>query len=135
MSTSCRSSCRGESSRAMTTWPRTTAPTSSRTSGISFVRRSTTGQNVNVVALAVTEGEDKPLKYPTMFAKADLVLLTEMDLLPHLPNTNIAALDDALARVMPEPRIIRFSAQERTGVVGWIEWLTSCRAALAGEMV
>jgi hydrogenase nickel incorporation protein HypB len=93
------------------------------------------GQNVNVVALAVTEGEDKPLKYPTMFAKADLVLLTKMDLLPHLPNTNMAAIDDALARVMPEPRIIRFSAQERTGVVGWIEWMTSCRAALAGEMV
>ncbi len=93
------------------------------------------GQNVNVVALAVTEGEDKPLKYPTMFAKADLVLLTKIDLLPHLPKTNMAAIGDALARVMPEPRMIRMSAQERIGVDGWIEWLTSRRAALAGETV
>jgi hydrogenase nickel incorporation protein HypB len=93
------------------------------------------GQNVNVVALAVTEGEDKPLKYPTMFAKADFVLLTKIDLLPYLPKTNLAAIDDALARVMPEPRIIRMSAQECIGVEGWIEWLTSRRAALAGETV
>ena len=42
------------------------------------------GQAVNVVALSVTEGEDKPLKYPVMFRKADLVLLTKVDLLPHL---------------------------------------------------
>ena len=43
------------------------------------------GQAANVVALSVTEGEDKPLKYPVMFRKADLVLLTKIDLLPHLP--------------------------------------------------
>lgn len=93
------------------------------------------GQNVNVVALAVTEGDDKPLKYPTMFAKADLVLLTKIDLLPYLPATNMTAIGDALARVMPDPRIIRMSAQERIGVDGWIEWLTSRRGALAGETV
>ena len=44
------------------------------------------GQDVNVVALSVTEGEDKPLKYPMMFQKADLVLLTKIDLLPQLPD-------------------------------------------------
>ena len=47
------------------------------------------GQDVNVVALSVTEGEDKPLKYPTMFQKADLVLLTKIDLLPQLPDVRI----------------------------------------------
>lgn len=93
------------------------------------------GQDVNVVALAVTEGDDKPLKYPTMFAKADLVLLTKIDLLPYLPSTNMSAIGDALARVMPEPRTIRMSAQERIGVDEWIEWLTSRRGALAGETV
>ena len=46
------------------------------------------GQDVNVVALSVTEGEDKPLKYPTMFRKADLVLLTKIDLLPQLPDVS-----------------------------------------------
>lgn len=93
------------------------------------------GQNVNVVALAVTEGEDKPLKYPTMFAKADLVLLTKLDLLPHLKGTNIPAILDALARVMPEPRMICMSAQEGTSVDKWIEWLTSRRGALTRELV
>jgi hydrogenase nickel incorporation protein HypB len=92
------------------------------------------GQNVNVVALSVTEGEDKPLKYPTMFARADLVLLTKLDLLPHL-RTNIAAIRDALARVMPEPQVICMSAQEGTSIDTWIEWLTSRRAALTREMV
>ena len=48
------------------------------------------GQDVNVVALSVTEGEDKPLKYPTMFRKADLVLLTKIDLLPVLPDISVA---------------------------------------------
>ena len=49
------------------------------------------GQAANVVALSVTEGEDKPLKYPVMFRKADLVLLTKTDLLPHLPDVSVAA--------------------------------------------
>src|SRR5579864_1790240 len=62
------------------------------------------GQSVNVVALSVTEGEDKPLKYPTMFSKADLVLLTKLDLLPHLPNVRLDAIRDALSRVMPDPQ-------------------------------
>jgi hydrogenase nickel incorporation protein HypB len=49
------------------------------------------GQDVNVVALSVTEGEDKPLKYPTMFHKADLVLVTKIDLLPQLPDVSLDA--------------------------------------------
>lgn len=93
------------------------------------------GQNVNVVALSVTEGEDKPLKYPTMFAKADLVLLTKLDLLQYLPNTNMTKIYDALSRVMPEPRAIRVSAQDAVGVDRWVEWLTARRTALMGEAV
>ena len=60
------------------------------------------GQAANVVVLSVTEGEDKPLKYPVMFAAADLVLLTKCDLVPHL-DVDLAKLHDALARVMPRP--------------------------------
>ena len=85
------------------------------------------GQALNVVALAVTEGEDKPLKYPTMFAKADLVLLTKTDLLPHLPNVRLEAVHDAISRVMPKPRIIQFSANDGTGVELWLDWLQSNR--------
>jgi hydrogenase nickel incorporation protein HypB len=81
------------------------------------------GQALNVVALSITEGEDKPLKYPTMFAKADLVLLTKADLLPHLPFVNVDAITDALARVMPNPRLISVSARTGLGIDAWIRWL------------
>jgi len=92
------------------------------------------GQDVNVVALSVTEGEDKPLKYPTMFAKADVVLLTKNDLLPHL-DIDVSAIYHALARVMPDPIVIPLAARQPGGVEGWITWLTQRRAAVATEMV
>lgn len=81
------------------------------------------GQAVNVVALSVTEGEDKPLKYPVMFRKADLVLLTKVDLLPHLPHVRVHAIEDALARTMPEPRMISISGLTGEGVSEWLTWL------------
>jgi len=84
------------------------------------------GQSVNVVALSVTEGEDKPLKYPVMFRKADLVLLTKVDLLPHL-DLSVPALEDALGRVMPRPTMLRISARTGEGVREWISWLEERR--------
>jgi hydrogenase nickel incorporation protein HypB len=88
------------------------------------------GQAVNVVALSVTEGEDKPLKYPVMFRKADLVLLTKVDLLPHL-DFRVEAVLDALARVMPRSEVLRVSARSGDGIPGWIAWLEGRRAAQA----
>ena len=87
------------------------------------------GQHVNVVALAVTEGEDKPVKYPVMFRKADLVLLTKVDLLPHLPQMDVQAVLDGIAQVMPANEVIRFSAADGTGVEQWLDWLAERRAA------
>jgi hydrogenase nickel incorporation protein HypB len=81
------------------------------------------GQRANVVALSVTEGEDKPLKYPVMFRKADLVLLTKIDLLPALPDFDRGALDAALARVMPRPRLLALSARSGEGLAQWTDWL------------
>ncbi len=86
------------------------------------------GQAVNVVSLSVTEGEDKPLKYPVMFRKADLVLLTKVDLLPHL-DFDVAAVEAALARVMPKPEVIRLCARTGEGVPAWLGWLAARRAA------
>jgi hydrogenase nickel incorporation protein HypB len=86
------------------------------------------GQAVNVVALSVTEGEDKPLKYPVMFRRADLVLLTKVDLLPHL-DLDLRALEAALARVMPKPALLRVSARTGEGVGEWIAWLAGRRRA------
>jgi len=91
------------------------------------------GQAVNVVALSVTEGEDKPLKYPTMFAKADMVLLTKVDLLLHLPRTRIGAIEESLRQVMPDPQIIWISAYEGVGVDRWAEWLQQQKKRLALE--
>jgi hydrogenase nickel incorporation protein HypB len=87
------------------------------------------GQAANVVALSVTEGEDKPLKYPVMFRKADLVLLTKVDLLPHLPQVDVGAIEDALARTMPEVEMIPVSALTGEGVERWIAWLEARREA------
>jgi hydrogenase nickel incorporation protein HypB len=88
------------------------------------------GQAVNVVALSVTEGEDKPLKYPTMFQKADLVLLTKTDLLRHLPHVKVDKIYDALARVMPEPCVIPLSSLDDDGFDKWLSWLEARRAEL-----
>jgi len=89
------------------------------------------GQHVNVVVLAVTEGEDKPLKYPVMFRGADIVVLTKADLLPHLHDVSVASFEDALARVMPRPRMILVSARTGQGIEEWMSWLGERRTEYA----
>ncbi|MFO7693049.1 MAG: hydrogenase nickel incorporation protein HypB [Vicinamibacterales bacterium] len=91
------------------------------------------GQAFNVVALAVTEGEDKPLKYPVMFRKADLVLVTKTDLLPYLdvrPDT----IDEALGRVMPVPQVFHVSARSGDGMGRWFAWLEAQLAVRSGPI-
>jgi hydrogenase nickel incorporation protein HypB len=92
------------------------------------------GQAINVVALAVTEGDDKPVKYPVMFRNADLVLLTKTDLLPYLPGMDVDAVLRGIAQVMPANKVIRFSAVTGEGVDDWIAWLTAQRGALAPRL-
>ncbi|MFO0746259.1 MAG: hydrogenase nickel incorporation protein HypB [Myxococcota bacterium] len=87
------------------------------------------GQRANVVALSVTEGVDKPLKYPVMFRHADLVVLTKVDLLPYLEDVAVADIEAALAQVMPVPRLISVSARRGTGLDAWLAWLEEQRAA------
>jgi hydrogenase nickel incorporation protein HypB len=88
------------------------------------------GQALNVVALAVTEGEDKPLKYPVMFRKADLVVLTKVDLLPHLPDLDVAALRDGLSRVMPNASMLPVSAKTGEGMAELFAWLEGRRGKI-----
>jgi hydrogenase nickel incorporation protein HypB len=87
------------------------------------------GQAANVVVLAITEGTDKPIKYPVMFRTPDLVVLSKMDLLPHL-RVDIAEIEDALAQVNPNPRMLTVSAESGEGVDDWIDWLETRRARL-----
>lgn len=91
------------------------------------------GQRANVVVLSVTEGVDKPLKYPVMFRHADLVVLSKTDLLPHLPDVSVAEIRDALARVMPSALLIEVSATRGTGLEAWVAWLESQRATTLAE--
>jgi len=89
------------------------------------------GQQANVVVLAVTEGEDKPLKYPVMFHKADLVLISKIDLLPHLPEISLERIVDALRQVMPDPKFIAVSARTGEGIDAWVNWLAEQEKSVA----
>jgi len=84
------------------------------------------GQAKNVVALSVTEGVDKPLKYPVMFKNADLVVLTKTDLLPYL-DVDLAELRDNLAQVMPRPHALEVAATCDLGLAPWLAYLAALR--------
>jgi len=88
------------------------------------------GQTCNVVALAVTEGEDKPLKYPVIFQRADLVLLTKIDLLPHLDGVDVETVRRHLDQVAPGTPLLPLSAKTGAGIGAWIEWIEKRRRAL-----
>jgi len=94
------------------------------------------GEAHKVVILSVTEGEDKPLKYPDMFRAADLMLLNKCDLLPHLTFDIELALAYA-RRINPTLKVIRISATSGEGMPEWLEWLASgCRnAALSTQKI
>jgi hydrogenase nickel incorporation protein HypB len=86
------------------------------------------GEAAKVVMLSVTEGEDKPLKYPDMFRAAKLMLLNKCDLLPHLLFDVEAACAYA-RRVNPGIEIIRVSATGGEGMAEWLEWIARAHAA------
>lgn len=90
------------------------------------------GEHHKVAILSVTEGEDKPLKYPDMFAAADVMLLNKCDLLPYLEFD--ADLAEANARrVNPNLTIFRVSATSGDGMSAWLDWIQSGLEALRGK--
>jgi len=92
------------------------------------------GEACKVVILSVTEGEDKPLKYPDMFAAADLMLLGKTDLLPHVDFDPERALEYA-RRVNPTIAEIRLSARSGEGMAAWLDWiLARARKAAKGAV-
>jgi hydrogenase nickel incorporation protein HypB len=80
------------------------------------------GEAHKVVVLSVTEGEDKPLKYPNMFRAADLMVLNKIDLLPHL-GFDVERCVEYARRVNPGIEVIRTSAMTGAGMVEWTDWL------------
>jgi hydrogenase nickel incorporation protein HypB len=80
------------------------------------------GEAHKVAILSVTEGEDKPLKYPDMFRASDLMLLNKCDLLPYLTFDADLAVENA-RRVNPNIQVIRISATSGEGMDEWLEWI------------
>ncbi len=90
------------------------------------------GEAHKVVILSVTEGEDKPLKYPDMFAAASLMLINKADLLPHVDFDVEASVANA-RRVNPGIKALTVSAKTGEGMEAWYQWLKAARAlAVAG---
>jgi hydrogenase nickel incorporation protein HypB len=95
------------------------------------------GEAAKVAILSVTEGEDKPVKYPDMFHRADLMVLNKVDLLPHLDFD----VDQCLAyarQVNPDIEVLQVSATSGQGMQAWLDWIANRRRALledvAGEL-
>jgi len=82
------------------------------------------GEDSRVMVFSVTEGEDKPLKYPLMFRSVELVLINKSDLLPHL-EVDLDALNRNLDAVNPGVERILLSARTGEGVDEWCSWLES----------
>jgi hydrogenase nickel incorporation protein HypB len=80
------------------------------------------GEARRVVLVSVTEGEDKPLKYPDVFAHADVVLITKVDLVPHL-QFDLPTLRANIERVRPGVKIFELSTTSGVGFDAWLSWL------------
>jgi hydrogenase nickel incorporation protein HypB len=80
------------------------------------------GEDAKVAILSVTEGEDKPLKYPDMFTAARLAVLNKVDLAPYC-GADLAAYESNLRRVNPGIEILMVSARTGEGMAAWVDWL------------
>ena len=80
------------------------------------------GEHAKVVILSVTEGDDKPLKYPDMFAAADVLILSKTDLLPYVDFDADAAVERA-RRINANLDVVRVSAKTGEGMDEWLHWI------------
>jgi hydrogenase nickel incorporation protein HypB len=80
------------------------------------------GEHAKVVLLSVTEGEDKPLKYPGIFLKSELCVINKTDLLPYVPFDLAAARENA-RKVHPDIDLVEISCTARNGLEEWLAWV------------
>ena len=90
------------------------------------------GEDLRTVLLSVTEGEDKPLKYPTIFNTADLAILTKMDL-AEVVEFDLAAAESNIQRVRPGMPVLRVSSKNGAGMGEWLQFLASARDSRRGQ--
>jgi len=87
------------------------------------------GEAAKIVLLSVTEGEDKPLKYPSIFFRSELVIVTKTDLLPYVPFDIVKAEENA-RKVHPGVEIVRVSCTAGDGLSEWLQWLERKKRAV-----
>jgi hydrogenase nickel incorporation protein HypB len=92
------------------------------------------GEEAKIVVLSVTEGEDKPLKYPSIFVKSALMILNKIDLLPYV-NFDVELAKENARRVHPGIEIIETSCTTGAGVQEWQDWLQARRAKRMAAVV
>jgi hydrogenase nickel incorporation protein HypB len=90
------------------------------------------GEAAKIVMLSVTEGEDKPLKYPSIFFKSELLVLNKVDLLPYVPF-NIVSAEENARRINPGIEIVRVSCTTGDGLAEWMTWLDRKQRALRAD--
>ena len=90
------------------------------------------GEHHKVVVMSVTEGEDKPLKYPDMFAAADLMIINKIDLLPYV-EFDVARSKTYAQRINPDLEMIELSATRGQGLDQWYLWLEAGAARAAAR--
>lgn len=92
------------------------------------------GEHAKVVVLSVTEGEDKPLKYPSIFFKAELAVINKIDLLPYVPF-DIAKARENIQKVHPGADIVEVSCTTGEGLDKWLQWLNARRERIFAAAV
>lgn len=85
------------------------------------------GESQRVVIISVTEGDDKPLKYPNMFETSQLCIINKIDLLPYV-NFDVAKAKEYALRINPNLKFIEVSATTGAGLSDWIDWLQNLNA-------
>lgn len=90
------------------------------------------GERHKVALLSVTEGEDKPIKYPDMFAASSVMLVNKIDLLPYL-NFDLDRCIQYARQVNPEIHVITLSAQNGQGMDEWLNWIATEQALVSNE--
>jgi hydrogenase nickel incorporation protein HypB len=80
------------------------------------------GEHAKVALLSVTEGDDKPLKYPVMFREADCLLITKTDLAPYV-DADLDRIADNIRQINPDVTIIPLSAKTEIGLTDWFDWV------------
>jgi hydrogenase nickel incorporation protein HypB len=92
------------------------------------------GEAAKIVVLSVAEGEDKPLKYPAIFLKSKLLVLSKIDLLPYVPF-NITAAEANARRIHPDIEVVKLSCLTGAGLEQWQAWIERCRRSVPAAPV